>query len=89
MSTRAVILDVVSNLSAGSFVQSFCRYVAKRGSPALMISANGTSFAAEETQSYVTLTNSFIDWKFNVPEAPWEGLVVCVKSCLKRTIGHQ
>ena len=92
MATRAVILDVVSTASAASFLQSFRRFIARRGSPAQMISDNGSSFAAEETQVYAT--NSFIDWKFNVPEAPWQGgawerLVACVKSCLKRTIGRQ
>ena len=92
MSTRAVILDVVSTSNAGSFVQSFRRFSARRGSPAMMISDNGSTFAAEETQKYAT--NSFIDWQFNVPEAPWQGgawerLVACVKNCLKRTIGRQ
>ena len=57
-----------------------------------MISDNGSSFIANETQSFAS--NHFIDWKFNVACAPWWGgmwerLVSCVKRCLKRTIGRK
>ena len=90
--TRAVILDVVSSTNAANFVQSFRRFIARRGSPALMVSDNGSAFIADDTQKYAT--NSFIQWKFNIPESPWMGgvwerLVACVKKCLKRTVGRR
>lgn len=90
--SRAVILDVVNSTNAGHFLQSFRRFVARRGSPSLMVSDNGSCFVADETQQYVT--NHLIDWKFNVPCAPWMGgiwerIVSCVKKCLKRTIGRR
>ena len=64
--------------------------MARRGCPALMISDNGSSFVAEETQEFVS--NHLIDSKFNIPASPWMGgiwerLVSCIKKCLKRTIG--
>ena len=64
--------------------------MARRGCPALMISDNGSSFVAEETQEFAS--NHLIDWKFNIPASPWMGgiwerLVSCIKTCLKRTIG--
>ena len=90
--TRAVILDLVHSTSAANFVQSFRRFVARRGSPSLMVSDNGSAFVADETQRYAT--NSFVEWKFNIPESPWMGgvwerLVGCVKKCLKRTVGRR
>ena len=90
--TRAVILDVVNSTSASNFVQSFRRFLARRGSPSLMVSDNGSCFTAAVTQQYAS--NHFIDWKFNITESPWMGgiwerLVSCVKKCLKRTIGRK
>ena len=90
--TRAVILDLVSSTNAANFVQSFRRFVARRGSPSLMVSDNGSAFTADVTQKYAT--NSFVEWKFNIPESPWMGgvwerLVACVKKCLKRTVGRR
>ena len=60
-----------------------------------MVSDNGSAFIADETQWYAT--NSFVEWKFNIPESPWMGaswsvwerLVGCVKKCLKRTVGRR
>ena len=57
-----------------------------------MVSDNGSAFTADVTQKYAT--NSFVEWKFNIPESPWMGgvwerLVACVKKCLKRTVGRR
>ena len=40
--TRAVHLDLVSNLSATAFIQSLKRFIARRGVPRLFISDNAT-----------------------------------------------
>ena len=92
-STRAVILDLVHSCSAQSFSQCFRKCIARRGCPALMISDNSASFVADETKEFAS--NHLIDWKFNVLFSPWTGgmwerLILCVKKCLKKTIGmHQ
>ena len=56
----------------------------------MIISDNGSSFTAQETQRFVA--NREIKWMFNLELAPWWGgiwerLVSLVKSCLKKTIG--
>ena len=88
--TRAIILDVVNSANTKSLVRSLRRFIARRGTPARLISDNGSSFVAGETQNFAT--NRMIEWKFNIPLSPWMGgmwerLVSCVKKCLKRTIG--
>ena len=66
--SRAVILEVVNSNNSQNFIQSFRRYIARRGFPAVMISDNGSSFRAEETQKFVA--DRFVQWKFNVASAP-------------------
>ena len=90
ISTRAVILDVVHSADGKSFVNSFRRFISRRGCPAIMVSDNGSAFIAEETQKFVS--NRFIDWRFNIAFAPWQGgiwerLVSCVKRCIKNVVG--
>ena len=90
LSTRAVLLDVVQSTDAKSFINSFRRFIARRGCPAIMLSDNGSAFTAAETQKFVA--NKFIEWRFNIPLAPWQGgiwerLVSCVKRCIKKTVG--
>ena len=89
-STRAIILEVVNSCNTKNFIQSLRRFMARRGCPSLIISDNGASFVADETQEFAS--NHFIKWKFNIPYSPWMGgmwerMVSCVKKCLKRTIG--
>ena len=89
-STRAIILDVVHNAKADTFVYSFSRFIARRGCPSLVVSDNGTIFTASETQSFIYVRN--IIWKFNIDAAPWWGgmwerLVASVKRCTRKVIG--
>ena len=89
-STRAVILEVVSAADTPTFIQCFRRFIARRGCPSIVISDNGPSFVADETQKFAA--DRFVSWKFNVASAPnwggmWERLVSCVKKCLKKVIG--
>ena len=88
--TRAVILEVVNSADTENFIQSFRRFIARRGCPSKIVSDNGPSFTAEETQKFAS--DRFVSWQFNVANAPnwggmWERLVACVKKCLKKTIG--
>ena len=70
-SNRAIILDVVHNAKADTFVYSFSRFIAKRGCPSLVVSDNGTIFTANKTQSFISVRN--IIWKFNIDAGPWWG----------------
>ena len=71
--SRAVILDVVNSSNTQNFIQSFKRFIARRGCPSIMISDNGASFTADETQKFVA--DRFIEWKFSVAKATnWGGM---------------
>ena len=70
-SSRGVILDLVPDMSAESFISSCTRFISQRGCPQVFLSDNGTSFTAKETQEFATRKN--IEWKFSVAEAPWFG----------------
>ena len=89
ISTRAVILDVVHSADSKCLVNSFRRFISRRGCPAIMVSDNGSSFIAEETQKFVS--TKFIDWRFNIAFAQcqggiWERLVSCVKRRIKKVV---
>ena len=100
--TRAVQLDVVLDLSTPTFIHSFKRFSSRRGLPNLMLSDNGKTFvaAAKVVTKVVTspkVQGNFegigIQWKFNVPRAPWWGgvferLVRSTKHCLRKVLGQ-
>ena len=50
MSTRAVHIEVSSDLSTDSFVQAVCRFVSCRGPPKEIYSDNGTNFRGVEVE---------------------------------------
>ena len=90
-STRGVILDVVPDGSAETFVNSLKTFVSRRGCPAKILSNNGGVFVADITQKFVSFRN--VKWDFSLKEAPWYGgfwerLVGQLKRCLKKTIGR-
>lgn len=84
MSTRAVHLEYVSDMSTECFLASFDRFVARRGLPTDCYSDNGTNFvgaARELRETYKMLSKSKneissalaykgIQWHFNPPSAP-------------------
>lgn len=100
--TRAIHLDLVSDKSAPTFIRSFKRFSSRRGLPALMLSDNGKAFeaaakvikkvvASPEVQKY--FNGLGIEWRFNVPKAPWWGgvferLVRSTKHCLRKALGQ-
>ena len=88
-STRAVHLDLVPSLDAQSFIRSLKRFFPRRGVNQLFISDNAKTFKSQEVQLLVN--DLGIDWKFNLPRAPWWGgfferMVRCTKGCLKKTL---
>ena len=101
--TRAVHLDLVPDLSTNTFVRSFRRFCARRGTPSLVVTDNAKTFkkADQALQSLMEkaemenhLADRGIQWKFNVEKAPWQGgfferMVKSAKRCLKKSIGKQ
>ena len=86
MSTRAVHLELVNDMSTSEFLMALCRFIAHRGKPDSILSDNAAHFKAasklidvvwtgilksEEVQSYVA--NERIKWSFIVELAPWMG----------------
>ena len=100
MATRAVHLELASDLSAQTFINLFRRFCARRSTPSLVISDNGTNFIASAKFFEDQLTNSSvmsymteqkITWKFINPRSPWQGgfyerLIGLVKTCLKKVL---
>ena len=80
--TRAVHIDIVSDLSTPSFIRCLKRFISRRGMPYRMISDNGSTFksAARVLQKIVAdntvsqyLGSRKIKWSFNIEKAPWWG----------------
>ena len=90
-STRGVILDVVPDGSAETFINSLKKFISKGGCPAKILSDNGGVFVADITQKFATVRN--VKWDLGLKEAPWYGgfrerLVGQLKRCLKKTTGR-
>ena len=86
MSTRAVHLETVSNMTTSEFLLAFRRFVARRGTPALIVSDNAPQFKAAATALEVAFRDILhhedvrshfarhdIQWQFIVESAPWMG----------------
>ena len=84
LATKAVHLEVVSELSTEAFLAAFSRFVSRRGLPSLIRSDCGTNYVGSnrhlsEVQKYLKSHNSEIGddlarrgvkWLFNPPSAP-------------------
>ena len=100
-STRAVHLKLCKDLTAPEFQRALKEFVARRGSPQLMVSDNGRTFIAtkkwlktlrkdENLSSY--LMEQGIQWRFNMSRAPWWGgfferLIGIMKRSLSKVVG--
>ena len=101
-STRAVHLEVVTDLSEETFLQAFHRFSGRKSLPRLVVSDNASTFMAasddlkalfESNTVKENLGNQGIDWKFIPCRAPWYGgywerLVGLTKNALKKTLGR-
>jgi hypothetical protein len=88
--TRAIHLELLADKKAPTFIKGTRRFVARRGAPKLVVSDNDKTFRASETMQF--LRDRGIEWKFNIPEAPWTGgvferMVKATKRCLRKTLG--
>jgi len=101
--TKAVHLEVVTNLYTEAFLAAFDRFVARRGLPSDIFSDCGTNFVgadrqmrtlieSPEGQAAIANTRFACVWHFNPPSAPhfgglWEAAVRSTKRLLVRVIG--
>ena len=99
---RAVHLELVTDMTATTFLRCLRRFSARRGLPKKIISDNAKTFKATarmiksivdqpEVKSYLSHTG--VHWTFNLEKAPWWGglferMVRSTKRCLKKIIGR-
>ena len=100
--SRAVHLELVSDLTTEAFMRCFRRFVARRGFPCFVISDHGKTFEAaarelcsiaQSAECQQFSAEHHIQWQFNVEKAPWWGgfferLVQSVKRCLRKVLGN-
>ena len=81
-STRAVPLELATDLSADVFIRCLRRFTARRGLPEIIVSDTAKTFGSaarilKKVFSYPSfkrfLANRRISWKFNMDRAPWWG----------------
>ncbi len=86
-STRAVHLEVVSDLSSAAFLAALQRFVGRRGIPRTIFSDNATNFIGAERAIKNHCQQSDIGWQFITPHSPhqgglWEAAVKAMKKYL-------
>lgn len=103
MSTRAVHIEVVHDLTTPAYIAALHRFSARRGLPAHVYCDQGSNFGGAHNHFKRLLMNTNeellqyanarrINFHFNPPYAPhqgglWEAAVKSVKSHISRTIG--
>lgn len=97
-STKALHLELCSDLTTEAFLAALRRFIARRGRCSSIHSDCGTNFVG--AQKYLkqimqsAVEHERIEWHFNPPSAPhfgglWEAGIKSVKTHLKRVIGEQ
>lgn len=98
LSTKAMHLELASNLSSEAFIAAFRRFAARRGRISDMYSDCGTNFVGANrilsTYAQNASSDLSIKWHFNPPSSPhmgglWEAGVKSVKGHLMKVIGTQ
>lgn len=93
---RALHLEAVENLSTHAFLQSFRRFIARRGKPSKVYSDSGTAFIGADNVIKETIVQFGLDKNIEFirgpPLSPWytgwvERLVGISKNLMKRTLG--
>lgn len=99
-STRAVHLELSTDLSADVFIRCLKRFTARRGLPEIIVSDNAKTFKAtakvlQKVFPYPSvkrfLANRRITWRFNIDRAPrWGGfferMIQNAKQSLRKTL---
>ena len=100
--TRAIHLEIVTNLSTETFLLAFRRFVSHKSMPRIIVSDNGSTHlsAAEELKELLSsrslmesLSQHGVIWKFIQKCTPWyrgwwEQLIDLTKSTLKKMLGR-
>ena len=100
--TRAVHLEVVTDLSEETFLQAFRRFSSRKSLPRIVLSDNASTFMSaaddlkalfESTGVQESLGNQGVEWRFIPRRAPWYGgywerLVGLTKNAIKKTLGR-
>uniref|UniRef100_A0A2S2NV96 Integrase catalytic domain-containing protein n=1 Tax=Schizaphis graminum TaxID=13262 RepID=A0A2S2NV96_SCHGA len=104
MTTKAIHVEIVSDLTTDAFLAALDRFVARRGVPTHVYSDCGTNYVGAARHLNHILRNKDVQirvsahvactWHFNPPAAPhfgglWEAGIKSVKFHLKRVIGIQ
>lgn len=96
--TKAVHVELASDLSTEAFLAAFRRFMSRRGRCSTIYSDCGTNFVGAHKYLKEIFLNATkveaIEWKFNPPSAPhfsglWEAGIKAVKTHLNRVIGDQ
>ncbi|VDM33357.1 unnamed protein product [Toxocara canis] len=100
LTTRAVHIDTVSDLTAESFLNMFRRFVARRATPKIIFSDNATTFSAADKVLAQTWENDNLEqesvrygiergitWQYTTSHSPWkEGAYDRLVGMVKKTI---
>ena len=100
--SRAVHIEVVTDLSTDTFLQEFRGFVSRKSMPCLMLSDNSSTFesAAEELRKLFnlkelmeTLSTRGVRWNFIPKRAPWYGgfwerMIVMTKTVIRKVLGR-
>ena len=98
--TRAVHTELVSDMSAQTFVRCLKRFAARGKLPKKFVSDNGKALQAagrtlkdmaNQPDLKTYLTTFYIEWTFDLEKAPWwggifESLIKFVKKCLRNLL---
>lgn len=64
-------LELTPDISTPTYVRCQRRFIARRGTPSLMISDNGKVFKGRALKNYNSQNG--ITWRFNLPRTAWWG----------------
>jgi len=98
--TKAVHLEMVTDLTTVAFLAAFNRFSSRRRCPTDIYSDNGRNFVGAhnemikftQTPTFQNETNHIVTWKFIPPVSPhfggiWEASIKSAKTLIKRVIG--
>ena len=100
--TRAIHLEIITDLSVETFLLAFRRFASRRSLPEILVSDNASTYtaAAEELTKLLQsdhladlLGKQGIQWRFIPKRAPWYGswwdrLIGLTKMALKKVLGR-
>jgi hypothetical protein len=92
MTTKAVHVELVGDLTTESFLNALKRLISRRGMVSKLYSDNATNFIGSKNDLHKRIQSDHnIEWHFIPPRSPhmgglWEANIKCVKNHLKRVI---